>query len=369
MSLRESTNEYLKKRRERIIKGGINSIPSPFRRFREDFIGIEQATFYLITSYTKTGKTQFTSYLLFDALLYCYYSEASTGVSIKILYFPLEETKERILTRFYSWLLYKIKNIRISPADLRSTNNEKPLPEHILNMLEEDEIVDIVKYFEEHILFFTEENPTGIYKVCKKYAEDNGTVFTKTAKYKDELGILRDTQAFDYYVPNNPDEYVIPVIDHVSLIKDERGFSKKEAIDKLSEYCAKELRNKYGQSPIFIQQQNRANESIDNIKMNMNRPSIAGLGDSSYTARDVNVAFGVFSPFKYGIKEYLGYPIDILKDHFRTLEVIINRDGTSGGIIGLFFDGATCNWFELPKPDNKVEMEKVYNYLKTIKNN
>ena len=75
---------------------------------------------------------------------------------------------------------------------------------------------------------------------------------------------------------------------------------------------------------------------------------------------------GIFSPFRFGLKEYLGYPIDKFKDHFRTLEVLVNRDGELGGIIGLFFDGATCSWWELPKPDNTAEMGKVYAYLKSI---
>ena len=55
---------------------------------------------------------------------------------------------------------------------------------------------------------------------------------------------------------------------------------------------------------------------------------------------------GVFSPFRFGLKEYLGYPIDKFKDHFRTLEVLVNRDGELGGIVALFFDGA-LEWAEL----------------------
>ena len=97
------------------------------------------------------------------------------------------------------------------------------------------------------------------------------------------------------------------------------------------------------------------------------RPSTAGLGDSKYTAHDANIVLGIFSPFKFGLKEYLGYPIDKFKDHFRTLEVLVNRDGELGGIVALFFDGATCNWIELPKPDDAVGLDRVYNYLNQIK--
>ena len=53
MGLRERVLQYLEERRERIINGQVNSIPSPFIRFTDDFIGIEQSTYYTITSFTK----------------------------------------------------------------------------------------------------------------------------------------------------------------------------------------------------------------------------------------------------------------------------------------------------------------------------
>lgn len=375
MSLKEDTLNTLKARRQRLIDGGINTIPSPFKRFSKDFLGLEQGTYYLITSYTKAGKSQFVSYLLFEALLYCYINEKQTGVSAKILYFNLEETSQRIMMRFQSYLLMVKRAYRISPSDLRSSNNDKPLSEDVLNLLENDEeLSKIQDYFEEHVVFSTESNPTGIYKFCKQYAEEHGKVYTKPTKYKDELGILQETQTFDYYVPDNPNEYVFPLIDTINIIDSERGFTKKQAIDKLSEYLAKYLRNHYNMSPIVIQQQNADNENIESVKINRTRPNTNGLGDSKYTSKDCNIALGIFSPAKFGLETYLtdehgiGYDIRKLKDNFRTLEVLINRDGELGGIIGLFFDGATSTWSELPRPTQVGEMNNVYNYLNKIRN-
>lgn len=39
----------LEERRKKIINGGINSIPSPFIRFSEDFLGVEQGKYYVVT--------------------------------------------------------------------------------------------------------------------------------------------------------------------------------------------------------------------------------------------------------------------------------------------------------------------------------
>lgn len=53
MALRDRVITNLKKRREKVLKGGINSIPTPFIRFSEDFIGVEQGKFYCVTASTK----------------------------------------------------------------------------------------------------------------------------------------------------------------------------------------------------------------------------------------------------------------------------------------------------------------------------
>lgn len=76
---------------------------------------------------------------------------------------------------------------------------------------------------------------------------------------------------------------------------------------------------------------------------------------------------GLFSPFKFELPNYYGYDIQRFKDNIRFLEVCINRGGNAGGIIGLFFDGATCNFYELPTPNDDSKMAKVYEYLDSIR--
>ena len=53
MNLRERVVANLEERRQRILDGQLNCIPSPFKRFGEDFIGIEQSCYYTVTSFTK----------------------------------------------------------------------------------------------------------------------------------------------------------------------------------------------------------------------------------------------------------------------------------------------------------------------------
>ena len=38
-----------------------------------------------------------------------------------------------------------------------------------------------------------------------------------------------------------------------------------------------------------------------------------------------------------------------------------------GGLCPLYFDGAVCQFNELPKPDNKEELQKIYKYIESSK--
>lgn len=365
--LYEDTLNRMKGWRNKILSGGVNCITSPFKRFLDDFCGVEQALYYCITSFTKGAKSQFCSFVfIYQVIMFAYF--ASVKIDFKIIYFPLEETKERIMQRFMSWLLFKFSKgkVRVSPRELRSTTSA--IDEKILEMLEKPEIQAILNFFEEHVIFPEEApNPTGIYKYCKRYAEEHGTVYKKTVKMKDELGQPQDVEVFDHYEQDNPDEYRIVIIDTVNLIDTERGMTLKQSIDKLSEYCAKYLRNKYHYSIVAIQQQAFESEGNESFKLGRVRPSVAGLGDSKYVSRDADIVLGLFSPIRFGITEYFGYDITILKDHIRFLEVIVNRNGEMGGILPLWFDGAVCDFKELPKPDDKVNIDKVYQYCKSLK--
>lgn len=73
---------------------------------------------------------------------------------------------------------------------------------------------------------------------------------------------------------------------------------------------------------------------------------------------------GITNPYAFEMPEYLRYDITRLKGYARFMEVVLNREGESNGILGLYFDGAT-NFFEpLPRFDNLQELNKVYELIK-----
>lgn len=107
--------------------------------------------------------------------------------------------------------------------------------------------------------------------------------------------------------------------------------------------------------------------NLDAYKAGKIRPTMAGLSDSKYTAKDCSVMLGITNPYSFEIPEYLGYNIQKLKGNARFLEVVLNRNGQSNGICPLYFDGATNYFSELPLPSDALGIDKVYKYLDSLK--
>lgn len=355
----------LRDRRNNILSGNVNCIPSPFVRFRNDFPGIEQGRYYLISASTKVGKTQLMNYLfLYNSVLYSYYHPDK--VHLRVLYYNLEETQEAITLRFMCHLLYILsgKTIRKTPNDLKSVREDKVIDESILDMFEKEPYKSILEYFENTVTFLEDRNAYGMYKQSKKYAENNGTTYTKKLQVKNKSGdVIDERDIFDYYVPNDPKEYVMIMVDHVSLLSPDGKQDLREAINTLSSYMV-QLRNKYNYIPVIIQQQGQETSNLEAFKANKIRPTTAGLSDSKYTSKDCNVMLGLSNPYAFEMNSYAGYDLTRLKGNARFLEVVINRDGESNGMIGLYFDGAVNYYEELPPPrtqEYNILVERVVN--------
>lgn len=356
MGLIQRVLQNAEERRQRILSGKVNCIPSPFQVFRYDYPGVELGTYYLVSGGAKASKSKIANFLfLFNTVLYAY--EHPDLVRLKIFYALLEEKAENITSKFICYLLYKLSGgkIRIDIKTFKSVDSNRLLSQDILDLLNTLEYQSILHFFEEHVIWIPDRNPTGIYHVLDKYAEEHGTIHKKKVKGYDK-------EIFDYYEPNDPDEYVLCIIDHIGLISTERGMDIRMSIKKLSEYL-KIVRNKFNYIPVVVQQQNSETLSLEAFKANKIRPTQKGLADSQDPGKDCDVMLGITSPFAFELKEYRKYDITKLKSCARFLEVVLGRDGESNAILGLYFDGATGFYAPLPRYDNLSELNKVYQLI------
>jgi hypothetical protein len=99
---------------------------------------------------------------------------------------------------------------------------------------------------------------------------------------------------------------------------------------------------------------------LEAIKMKKLLPTAASLSDTKYTARDADLVIGLFSPDKFGIPTWNGYDITRLGSYARFMQVIANRNGEVGGVCPLFFDGAVCDFKELPLTSQVNELSQYY---------
>lgn len=276
--------------------------------------------------------------------------------------------KEEKMLSAFSNILYVKENIRISPKDLQSPRLKDIVSEEVLETIQKYK--PYFKKIEEIVEFIDDiRHPTGIYKTLENYALDNGTIHKRKITKKDGSQI----EIFDYYVPNDPEEYVMVFIDHISLIQAEKDadtgipMSLHQSIGKLSSVYLVQLRNKFNYIPVVVQQQASAQESLENKKYNKLKPTLDGLADNKMTQRDANVVLGLFSPYRHEIPDYFGYDVTFFKDNIRFLEILANREGLSNMTCPLYFDGAVNYFKELPLPSDINGMREVYQFIKNIK--
>ena len=369
MELYNRVIENLVSRRERILNGQVNSIPLGLPRFSSELPGIEQKTTYHVTANTKVGKTQLSDFMfLYTPFFYAFNNRDK--IRLKIFYFTLEMSKEQKYQQFMCHILFVLSQgkIRVTPKDLRSADNNNPLSQEILDILATDAYKRYFQFFEETVVFIDDiKNPFGIYKFMREYAKTHGKQHTKMVNFVDEQGVVVSQKEIDdYYEPNDPDEYVEVIVDHIALLTPEKGQNLRDAIVKFSAEYTITLRNKYRYIPIIVVQQAAAQEGNENMKLGKLKPTLDGYGDAKVIARDADVIIGLFSPFRHSLPQYEGYDTTFWRDNIRFMELIAGREGGGGTVCPLFFDGGVNYFKELPLPED-VALRDAMNMVRRVR--
>jgi replicative DNA helicase len=331
----------------------INYIPFGFKRFEDYLPGILKKHYYIVTANAGVGKSQLTDYMfLYQAVNY--YLQNKEKIRLKIFYFSLEMDKESKIIAGMSKRLYEKYQLRLSTNQILNFSKNR-LPQHLYEALYKtkeyfDQFSEVVTIVDRDL------NPNNIKNYVVEYAQRNGKI----------IKIDPNNPESEVYIPNHKNEFVLFITDHLAELACLPGKSLKETIEEHSDNCRK-LRNKYGYTFIDVQQQMAAKEDQEFYQglsiITKLEPSLHGLGESKLTQRKANVVLGLFAPNRFELKEYRNYNINLLQDNFRSLSILKYRNGISNVHVGLYFDGAT-NYFEELPPAHTLNADKYNEYRK-----
>lgn len=328
------------------LEGKYQGLDNGFQRLNDVIFGLQRRCYTLLGGNSGCYKTTLVDYMVFNALE----DAKKKGIKLTVFYYSFEIDR---ITKQCNWLAQYINKNHaqtISPETIKGLGNQR------LNALQQQLVENHISYMDEvfdQINFkFTPINPTGIYNELWKFGEDSGTIHKEPYTYTDLEGKVHSGTRIAGYTPKDPDAYTLIIMDHMALMRKERGYQTKEVIDKYSEYCT-ELKNLFGFSFINIQQFNQGLSSVDRMKFKGVdlAPQQSDFKDSTNPYQDADVVIGVMCPYKLDMETSLGYEVNKLKDKFLHLKVIKNRLSKDNVGIGLYVDAKSGRFQELPPAD------------------
>ena len=332
------------------MQGKNKGLPMGFKKLSNYISNIQPGRYDLIGGATGTGKTALVdSAYMYNPIKYIT-QEKETDFSIKILYYSIEITPLQKIAKMVCRKLFEDYGILVDSESLFSRGNRSLLDKDIAK-----KVFATRDYFEkmlsDHVIFYSAASPDYVWMTVKDYVEKNGTIVRNSNKMIQE------------YIPHKPNEIVLVIIDHISLIdKNSKDSNKKEAIDRLSKMLV-QFRNLFNISPVVVSQFNRGIEGMDRKRLDSLEPQLSDFKDTGATQEDANTSIALFNPFRYGIEKHNGYDIKRLNRHYRSLSILKNRDGQDNLALSLFFMGANGLFRELPPSQDFINNPELYNKI------
>lgn len=322
--------------------------------------GVQRRTIYALGGGVGTGKTAFTdhSFVLqpYEEMQKIILEGRERPLYLRVFYNSFEIEKINKLAKWSCYKLYQDFKITVDINFILSIGKNKVSQEIY------EKVCATRDYFErmEDYVHITDisTNPTGIFMEVKKYCDLNGTV-VPTEK------IVRGHKiTFQKYIPNNTDEIVVVITDHVGLLRVEKDcHTKKERIDKYSEQAIS-LRNFYGVSSVALSQFNREIADLDRRRFAELTPQLEDFKDTGNLSEDANVVMALFNPLRYNITEYNGINIGMTGGRYRPVIILKTRDGSDMIKINQNFLGEVGYFRDFPDPLMQHHYKESRDYSK-----
>jgi hypothetical protein len=335
-----SNFDLLKREVDLGVSGKNRGIPMGFEKLNK-YISIRKRIYSIVFGSTGSGKTSLVhdGWILNPFDYYIEQKKKNNFINMRVILFSMERSKIYTLAKWIVRKIYLDQGVLIPIGKLLGwwDGNKLTHDEHDMFLLYEDyinmlttEFVDIIE---------GAQNPTGVHKYLKQFAEKRGKI--------------QEISEFNkLYVPDDDSEIVVPIIDHLGLTKVEKGMSKKESIDKLSEYL-QHSRDFYGYTPVAVSQINRDLSNPMYAKSTELEPSLDQIKESGRPAEDSDAVISLFDPLRYNTTDkYYSAEKMVNKvsgaKHFRSLKILKNTYGEDDIRVGMAFHGSTGTFAELP---------------------
>jgi len=283
-------------------------------------------------------------------------------VLIKFILFLLEENEERFVHSIISYLLYQKYNVRFNTVEFSGRKVNDKGEQIIVPKDIRDKIKSLDKEIEQYLSYmkiYTNINqPESIYKEVKKYAR------TKIQYYNNDIKLtiedIEKEKPYTHFVED--EEIIVPCIDHISLVssKDKDLYG---SIDDLCQYSKFYMEMILKCHVFLIQQNSKANGTVESIKNELYFASLTGLSDNKSSSNSAYDVVSVTLPVMYDVKKWRKYDIEKLKSGFAVVSLVKARYGRVNYRIPLFFDGKVNHYELLPStkdPDFETKMEVYY---------
>lgn len=345
-------------------------------------VSLSKGNYILFGGMPGSGKTAIVdSMFLLNIYLWWRRNRENTTIKPYWIYRSMERNVKYKIAKWKAYLIYVEHGILLDvPTIFQWSNKQFELTEELYTLIKSyDEFFD--EFFDYVDIKQGADNPTGVRnyglkvafqkgkyvkstdkevlingeKVCEFRDTDYVVQYGRKVYYRDINIAGEEIRIFQYeihYFPDDPDEIMFHITDHIGKEKTEQGFSDKGIIDKHAEYMG-EFRDDLLWNPIDIQQFNRAIEdTYRKVKTDLD-VSTADFKGSGDPYENADIVFGLLNPYKLKMPVYDGYDINRFVtnkgyNRFRGLKCLKNSYGIDDFKIGYAFLGENGFMRELP---------------------
>lgn len=317
-------------------------------KFEEIVDGVQRATYTCLAGGTGSGKTTFALYAYVYRPLVDNMALGDKARRIKIIYYSLEMSAEILLAKLLSLHIYEQYGLEVSYKQIISKQD-----------ILDDELYELIVGCEpwldeicEHLIIYDKTiSAEGLYANVMEFANNNGR--------------WEEDDHSERYIPNDPEELVQVIIDHMGLLRRNKGRTKKEEMDTTSQMLIG-FRNKCGYSPLALFQLNRQSSSMDRRNAHFQEIQLDDIKDTSGPSEDAEIVIAIFNPHREKLANYKGYNVSTIKDKFRGLQVLKHRLGEADKSVAVNFFGSIGYWRELPNAEamRRMSDREMDHYLR-----